>query len=62
MDLLSFGLFRTPVGPPSSDPARPLRIAIKNLCRELLPNAIGLCDAFGFTDWELDRFGVPEKR
>ena len=56
MDLLSFGLFRAPVGPGSSDPARPLRMAIQNLCQGLLPNAIGLSDAFGFTDWELDRF------
>ncbi|KAF5376636.1 hypothetical protein D9615_007859 [Tricholomella constricta] len=62
VDLLSFGLLRpgtndnnnnnTHSG--SSDPGRALRLHINRLCQELLPNAIGLSDAFGFTDWELD--------
>ena len=57
MDILEFGL----LGPTGgnlvggNDHARFLRLAIDSLCRELLPNAIGLSDAFGFTDWELDR-------
>jgi len=38
------------------DPARGIRLAVKAVCEELLPQAIGLTDAFGFTDWELDRF------
>ncbi|KAJ7153025.1 peroxisomal oxidase [Mycena crocata] len=57
VDLLSFGLFRaTPTGIParSRDPTRELRLAISVLCGELLPEAIGLTDAFGFSDWELD--------
>ncbi|KAG6827098.1 hypothetical protein H0H87_005568, partial [Tephrocybe sp. NHM501043] len=57
VDLLSFGLLRparTHTGPGSTDPARSLRLAIDDLCQILLPNAIGLSDAFGFTDWELD--------
>ncbi|KAJ7123613.1 peroxisomal oxidase [Mycena epipterygia] len=57
VDLLSFGLFRaTPTGDPprSRDPTRALRLAIAGLCGELLPEAIGLSDAFGFSDWELD--------
>ncbi|KAJ7748084.1 peroxisomal oxidase [Mycena metata] len=56
VDLLSFGLFRaTPGHPPRSrDPTRLLRVAIAGLCDELVPEAIGLTDAFGFTDWELD--------
>ncbi|KAF7343923.1 Acyl-coenzyme A oxidase [Mycena venus] len=57
VDLLSFGLFRaTPTGNPprSRDPTRALRLAIAGLCGELLPEAIGLTDAFGFSDWELD--------
>ncbi|KAF9456699.1 acyl-CoA dehydrogenase/oxidase C-terminal [Collybia nuda] len=56
VDLLSFGLFRAPSNTESGsrDPARSLRLAIKQLCLELLPNAIGLSDVFGFTDWELD--------
>ncbi|KAF8153565.1 peroxisomal oxidase [Mycena galopus ATCC 62051] len=57
VDLLSFGLFRAaPTGNPprSRDPTRVLRLAIAELCRELLPEAIGLTDAFGFSDWELD--------
>jgi acyl-CoA oxidase len=37
------------------DPARGLREAISVICMEILPEAIGLGDAFGFTDWELDR-------
>lgn len=57
VDLLSFGLFRARSNTESRsrDPARSLRMAIQKLCLELLPNAIGLSDAFGFTDWELDR-------
>ncbi|KAJ7493615.1 peroxisomal oxidase [Mycena latifolia] len=57
VDLLSFGLFRAaPTGNPprSRDPTRALRLAIAGLCAELLPEAIGLSDAFGFSDWELD--------
>ncbi|KAF8056038.1 peroxisomal oxidase [Lyophyllum atratum] len=56
VDLLSSGLLRSldKKQSGSSDPARPLRLYINQLCQELLPNAIGLSDAFGFTDWELD--------
>ncbi|KAF7307878.1 Acyl-coenzyme A oxidase [Mycena kentingensis (nom. inval.)] len=60
VDLLSFGLFRaTPTGNPprSRDPTRELRLAIAHLCGPsgpLFPELIGLTDAFGFTDWELD--------
>ncbi|RPD77314.1 acyl-CoA oxidase [Lentinus tigrinus ALCF2SS1-7] len=52
VDILSFGL----LGPSASggDPTRELRLAIKRHCEELLPEAIGLSDGFGFTDWELD--------
>jgi len=34
-----------------------VRLLIKAVCEELLPEAIGLTDAFGFTDWDLDRYG-----
>ena len=53
VDILSFGL----LGGSSSggDQSRGLRVAIKRLCEELLPEAIGLSDGFGFSDWELDR-------
>ncbi|PCH43218.1 peroxisomal oxidase [Wolfiporia cocos MD-104 SS10] len=51
VDILSFGLLR---GAPGADPSAALRIAIKGLCAELVPEAIGLTDAFGFTDWQLD--------
>ncbi|KAF8190757.1 peroxisomal oxidase [Mycena galopus ATCC 62051] len=57
VDLLSFGLFRaSPTGNPqcSRDPTRVLRLTIAELCGELLPEVIGLTDAFGFSDWELD--------
>ena len=40
------------------DPARPLRLTIDQLCLEILPEAIGLSDAFGFSDWELDRWAA----
>lgn len=51
VDLLSVGLIRhTGAGDPTQD----LRLAVKALCIEVLPNAIGLTDAFGFSDWSLD--------
>ena len=52
-DMLSFGL----LGPPGPvhDPTRGLRVAVKRICEALLPEAIGLSDGFGFSDWELDR-------
>ncbi|KAG2355129.1 peroxisomal oxidase [Suillus spraguei] len=51
VDLLSIGLIRhTGAGDPTQD----LRLAIKALCIEVLPNVIGLTDAFGFSDWSLD--------
>ncbi|KAJ7589583.1 peroxisomal oxidase [Mycena floridula] len=53
VDLLSYGLFRVESSS-NEDPTRFLRLAIKNLCAELVPQAIGLTDAFGFSDWELD--------
>lgn len=34
--------------------SRALRARIGTLCTGILPDAIGLTDAFGFTDWELD--------
>ncbi|EGO20267.1 hypothetical protein SERLADRAFT_477680 [Serpula lacrymans var. lacrymans S7.9] len=51
VDFLSFNIL--PRGE-SGDPARSLRLSIRDLCLELLPNAIGLTDAFGFSDWELN--------
>ncbi|KIK60024.1 hypothetical protein GYMLUDRAFT_44047 [Collybiopsis luxurians FD-317 M1] len=56
-DFLSFSLLRiqnpSRVGA-SRDPTRGLRMAIARNCLELLPEAIGLTDALGFSDWELD--------
>ncbi|KAJ2913498.1 hypothetical protein MD484_g6924, partial [Candolleomyces efflorescens] len=52
VDLLSFNVIRPASG--SGDASRTLRVAIGRVCEELLPEAIGLTDAFGFTDWELD--------
>ncbi|TFK16609.1 acyl-CoA oxidase [Coprinopsis marcescibilis] len=56
-DLLSFGVIKTPttnaIGFPS-DVTRTLRLAIDKTCKAVLPESIGLTDAFGFTDWELD--------
>lgn len=60
VDLLSVGLIRhTGAG----DPTQALRLAVKALCLEVLPNAIGLTDAFGFSDWSLDSaLGVSDGR
>jgi len=33
-------------------------MAVKLLCEELLPNAIGLTDAFGFSDYQLNRYAL----
>ena len=52
MDLFSVGLINHSG---AGDPTRDLRLAIKSLCLEILPDAIGLSDAFGFSDWALDR-------
>jgi acyl-CoA oxidase len=52
-DLLSFGALKASRG--GGDATRPLRLAVHRTCRAILPEAIGLSDAFGFTDWELDR-------
>ncbi|KAK7055264.1 acyl-coenzyme A oxidase [Favolaschia claudopus] len=54
VDLFSFGLFPASREMQSRDATRGLRLAIADLCKDLLPEAIGLSDAFGFTDWELD--------
>ncbi|TFY76859.1 hypothetical protein EWM64_g7149, partial [Hericium alpestre] len=67
VDLLSFGLLRPEASqgkePASKDPTSGLRAEISKLCSLLLPEAIGLTDAFGFTDWELDSaLGVYDGR
>ncbi|KAG1739735.1 hypothetical protein EDB19DRAFT_1828730 [Suillus lakei] len=51
VDLLSVGLICY-MG--AGDPTQNLHLAINALCLEVLPNAIGLSDAFGFSDWSLD--------
>lgn len=53
-DILSFGVLRSPSGAAPGDVTRTLRLAIQHVCKALLPEAIGLTDAFAFTDWELD--------
>ena len=58
MDVLSFDLLTAAHCSDAatlSDPTRNLRLAIKRLCEELLPEAVGLTNGFRFTDWELDR-------
>lgn len=58
VDLLSLGVLSRKPSDTSTetDPTSSIRIAFSNVCRELLPEAIGLSDAFGFSDWELDRY------
>lgn len=57
MDILSFGLLAA--SEQGRDPTLTLRKAVKALCQELLPEAVGLTDAFGFTDFELNRWAAP---
>lgn len=55
-DFLTFDLIK-------GGQTKSLRRTISRLCQELLPNAIGLTDAFGFSDWELDSaLGVYDGR
>ena len=56
MDVLSFRLLGAARPSENGDPTRLLRLAIKRTCEALLPEAIGLSDGFGFSDWELDRY------
>ncbi|GJN93945.1 hypothetical protein Rhopal_007004-T1 [Rhodotorula paludigena] len=60
--LLEFGILAPPA-PPSlaklgrsvaNSPLEQLRLALDKLAREILPERVGLTDAFGFSDWELD--------
>ncbi|KAI0673208.1 acyl-CoA oxidase [Trametes maxima] len=55
-DILSFNLLPTQEKTSAGryDPSRGLRMSIKQLCEDLLPEVIGLTDGFGFIDWELD--------
>jgi len=57
--MLLFGLIppMSPRGSDSRDAVISLRQTISQICLELVPQAIGLTDAFGFSDWELDRSG-----
>ncbi|KAI0698287.1 peroxisomal oxidase [Cytidiella melzeri] len=54
LDLLSFDLLPPPGGREIDSGVRTLRMAVKRQYSRLLPEAIGLVDAFGFSDWELD--------
>ncbi|KAI0321360.1 peroxisomal oxidase [Amylostereum chailletii] len=56
VDIFAFGLVPVPSSSsgPATDPAHGLRAAISETLADLLPDAIGLSDAFGLTDWELN--------
>ena len=58
VDLLTYNILSST--PPSGSAeqgfiVRELRKEVQRLCLKLLPQSIGLTDAFGFSDWELDR-------
>ena len=60
VDLLTFGLVHPKAiyreSPLSSmDPTHAMHLAIQCLCQELIPETIGLTNAFEFMDWDLDR-------
>ena len=57
-DVLSLGVLSHQASKGANSPARSLRLEILDLYQALLPEAVSLTDAFGFSDWELDRF-VP---
>lgn len=60
VDLFSTGLLQQSQ---SESGDRQLRLAIKQQCSRLLPDAIGLTDAFSFSDWALDSaLGVSDGR
>ena len=50
-DILSIHVLPATAG----DRIRKLRMMADRVCRDILPEAIALTDAFGWTDWELDR-------
>ncbi|GAA5824781.1 hypothetical protein JCM5353_004441 [Sporobolomyces roseus] len=58
--LLEFGVIAPPASPSSfSRSSQPssidtLRLEIDQVSQQLLPELVGLTDAFGFSDWELD--------
>ena len=58
--LLEFGVIAPPASPSSfSRSSKPssidtLRLEIDEVSQQLLPELVGLTDAFGFSDWELD--------
>ncbi|THH33351.1 hypothetical protein EUX98_g807 [Antrodiella citrinella] len=51
VDVLSFHILSSTT---NEDPTVQIRRSIRDICLNLLPQAVGLTDAFGFTDWELD--------
>ena len=58
VDLLTYDILPTTPSPKSAEQgfiARELRKEVQRLCLKVLPQSIGLTDAFGFSDWELDR-------
>ncbi|OCB91493.1 peroxisomal oxidase [Sanghuangporus baumii] len=63
VDLLSLGVIATQSAVDKGGPAEMLRLEVARSCRELLPEAVSLSDAYGFTDWELDSaLGVYDGR
>ncbi|EJD04840.1 peroxisomal oxidase [Fomitiporia mediterranea MF3/22] len=63
VDLLSLGAVPAQSEAVEKAPVQSLRLEITRLCAELVPEAISLSDAFGFTDWELDSaLGVYDGR
>ena len=58
--LLEFGVIAPPASPssfsrwPKPSSIDTLRLEIDEVSQQLLPELVGLTDAFGFSDWELD--------
>ena len=54
-DTLSLGVLSRQAFKSDYSPPHALRLEILRLYEALLPEAIALTDAFGYSDWELDR-------
>ena len=57
-DLLSLGIVTHSASTELRSPSHSLRLEITASYGQLLPEAIALTDAFGYSDWELDRFDL----
>lgn len=56
VDLLSLAVISQQASRGNKESALMLRLELAHFCSQLLPEAISLSDAFGYSDWEIDRY------